>query len=145
MRVRSILAILILLLACALQFWFASAGIFINFILAVLIVFAFFFEIWELIIYILFAILVVNWSPAINVDIIIFGIIPIAAYIFHKLFAWASWVAVPVSIICGFLVLYLFISPATFLGNWVFFAQDLFGALVFGEAAFIVFDRLKIE
>ena len=44
LRLRSILAILILLLACAFQFWFASTGVFINFILATLIVFAFFFE-----------------------------------------------------------------------------------------------------
>ena len=69
LRLRSILAILILLLACAFQFWFASAGVFVNFILATLIVFAFFFDIWELLVFVLFAIFVVNWQPGLSVDI----------------------------------------------------------------------------
>jgi hypothetical protein len=142
-RLRFILAILILLLACSFQFWFASAGMFINFILAALIVFAFFFDIWELLVFVLFAVFVVNWSPAPSVDIIVFGIIPLAAYAFHKVFAWTLWTAIPVAIICGFLLLYLAIAPAAFLGNWEVFLKDLFGGLVFGGLVFLILDRLN--
>jgi hypothetical protein len=144
-RLRSILAILIILLACAFQFWFASAGVFINFILATLIVFAFFFDIWELLVFVLFAIFVVNWSPAISVDIFVFAIIPIAAYAFHKIFAWTAWVAALVAIVVGFILLYLAIAPAAFLASWNLFLIDLFGALIFGGLVFLTLDRLEVK
>jgi hypothetical protein len=144
-RLRSILAILILLLACAFQFWFASAGMFINFILATLIVFAFFFDMWELLVFVLFAIFVINWSPIMSVDIFLFAIIPIAAYAFHKVFAWTAWVAAPVAIVSGFMLLYLAIAPAAFLAHWNVFFIDLFGALIFGGLVFITLDRLEIK
>ena len=145
LRLRSILALLILLLACALQFWFASAGTFIDFILAALIAFAFFFDIWELLVFILFAVLVVNWQPAAGVDIFVFGIIPVAAYAFHKLFALAIWVAVPASIVAGFFLLYLLIAPGTLLGAGELFLMDLFGGLLFGTLTLLTLDRLKVR
>ncbi len=145
MRLRSILAILILLLACALQFWFASAGTFINFILATLIVFAFYIDIWELLVFVLFGIFVVNWQPAVSADIFIFGIIPIAAYAFHKVFAWSVWAAAPAAIVCGFFLLYLAIAPGAFLANAELFSIDVLGGLIFGGLVFFVFDRLKLS
>jgi hypothetical protein len=137
-RLRSILALLILLLACALQFWFASTGVFINFILAALIVFAFYFDFLELLVFVLFAVFVVNWSPIIGTDIFIFSIIPIAAYAFHKVFAWTAWTAAPVAIVCGFFLLYLAVAPAALLANWELFLIDVFGGLVFGGVAFLI-------
>jgi hypothetical protein len=144
-RLRSLLAILILLLACAFQFWFASAGVFINFILATLIVFAFFFDIGELFVFILFAVFVINWQPIMSVDIFVFAIIPIAAYTFHKMFAWTVWTAVPVAIVGGFVLLSLAIAPAAFLANWNLFFVDLLGALIFGGLAFFTLDRLEVK
>jgi hypothetical protein len=143
-RIRSVLAILILLLACALQFWFASANVFVNFILATLIVFAFFFDILELLVYVLFAIFVLNWQPGLNIDVIVFAIIPIVAYAFHRVFSWAAWAAAPLAIVCGFLLLYLAIAPVAFFGNWEFFLIDLFGGLVFGGLVFLTLDRLTV-
>lgn len=145
MRLRFILAILILLFACALQFWFASAGAFVNFILAALIAFAFFFDVWELLVLVLFAVLVVNWQPAPSVDIFVFAIIPIAAFAFHKAFRWSPWAGVPVAIVVGFLLLYLAIAPAMFLADWEPFLTDLFGGLVFGGLVFVTLDRLKLS
>lgn len=142
MRLRFILALLVLLLACALQFWFASVGVFINFILAALIVFAFFFDIWELLIFILFSIFVVNWQPGVSLDIIVFGIIPIAAFAFHKALGWTLFAGIPVAIIVGFLALYLAVAPDAFLGNIIPFLTDIFGGLLFGGGVFFVFDRL---
>ena len=145
MRLRSILAVLILLLACALQFWFASSNVFINFILAALIVFAFFFDIWELLIYILFAILVINWQPGLSIDIFVFGIIPIAAYAFHKALGWTILAAVPIAIICGFFLLYLALAPTAFFAYWKLFFVDLLGGLLFGVLVSFVLDRFKIS
>ena len=144
-RLRSILAFLILLLACAFQFWFASMGVFINCILATLIVFAFFFDIWELLVFVLFAVFVINWSPIISVDIFLFAISPIAAYAFHKVFAWTMWAAAPAAIVCGFILLYLAIAPVAFLANGNLFFIDLFGALIFGGLVFLTLDRLEVK
>lgn len=143
-RAQSILGILILLLACALQFWFASAGVFINFILATLIAFAFFFDIGELLVYVLFAVLVINWEPRVSIDIIVFGLIPIAAYAFHRVFSWSVWAAAPVAIVCGFILLYLAIAPTAFLADGRPLLEDLFGGLLFGSFTFLTLDRLKI-
>ncbi|HUC31207.1 MAG TPA: hypothetical protein VMR99_00755 [Candidatus Paceibacterota bacterium] len=139
MRLKFILAILVLLLACALQFWFAAAGVFINFILGALIVFAFYFDIWELVVFVLFAILVINWQPTPSIDIFVFAIIPIVAYGFYKIFAWTLWAGIPVAIVCGFFLLYLVIAPAAFLSDLVPFLGDILGGLIFGGAvAFIL-------
>lgn len=136
MRLRPLLGLLILFLACALQFWFAAAGVFINFILAALIVFAFFFDIGMLAVFILAAILVINWQPVVGLDVVAFGIIPIAAYAFHKVFSWTMWAAVPAAIISGFILLYLAIAPAMFVANVGTLLLDLFGALIFGGSVF---------
>ncbi|HUC01671.1 MAG TPA: hypothetical protein VMA75_02090 [Candidatus Paceibacterota bacterium] len=144
MRLRFILAILILLLACSLQFWFASANVFVNFILAALIVFAFFFDFWEMLVFVLFAVFVVNWAPAPSVDIVVFGLIPLAAFAFHKAFRWSRWAGAPVAIVAGFLLLYLAIAPAAFLPGWESFLTDLFGGLVFGALVFFTMDRLAL-
>ena len=101
MRLKFILAILLLLLACALQFWFMGAGVFINFILASLIAFAFFFDLLELLVFVLFAVLVLNWQPAASIDIVVFAVIPLAAYAFHKISGWAVWAGIPVAIVLG--------------------------------------------
>ena len=142
MRTRFILALLILLLACALQFWFASAGVFVNFILAALIVFAFFFDVWELVVFVLAAVLIVNWEPAISLDIIVFALIPPAAFIFHKTFAFAPWIAMPASIVAGFAVLYLAIAPASFGARAGLFGTDVLGGLVFAALVFATLERL---
>ncbi len=142
MRIRFILGILILLLACALQFWFASAGMFVNFILAALIVFAFFFDVWELVAFILAAVFIVNWQPGISPDIIVFALIPVAAFVFHKAFALAPWVAMPASIVAGFAVLYLALAPASFVPRIGLFGNDLLGSLVFAALVFGTLERL---
>jgi hypothetical protein len=145
MRIRFVLALLILLFACALQFWFASAGVFINFILAALIVFAFFFDIWELLVFILFAIFVINWQPVASLAIIMFGLIPIAAHAFHRAFAWTVWAGIPTAMVVGFLVLYVTVAPHSFFASGELFLVDLFGSLIFGGLVFFMFERLQFS
>ncbi len=130
-------AILIIMLACGLQFWLASAGIFINLILAALIVFAFFFDAFEMAIFVLFAVFVVNWQPAMSFEIVLFILIPFAAFMFHRIFAWAAWAGIPVMIVCGFLILYVAIAPGAFFGNLPAFFADVAGSLLFAELALV--------
>jgi hypothetical protein len=137
MRTRFILAFLILIFACALQSWFASFNIFIDLILATLIAFAFFFDITELLVFILFGILVINWQPAISIEVILFGIIPLLTFGFYKMFALILWAAVPIAIVVGFLIFYITVAPGMFFANGYQFLMDVFGALIFGEFVFL--------
>jgi hypothetical protein len=54
-------------------------------------------------------------------------------------FAWTLWAGLPVALVCGFLLLYLFIAPAAIIGNGGLFFADVIGGLLFGGAvAFIL-------
>lgn len=142
MRVRFILGVLVLLLACGFQFWFASAGVFVNFILATLIAFAFFFDVWELVVFVLFAVFVINWQPAASIDIILFAIIPIIVHVLRRMFSFAPWIAMPVAVICATLILYIVIAPIASFHAPLLLATDLFGELVFSGLIFATFRRL---
>jgi hypothetical protein len=141
MRIKFIIAFLILIFACVLQSWLASMNIFIDVILASLIAFAFFFDIWELLVFILFSIFVINWQPAFSVEILLFGVIPLITFVARKFFALIPWIAIPVAIFCGFLVMYIVVAPSLFFANWQQFVIDVLGALVFGQLVYLALNR----
>lgn len=143
MKFRLIIAVLILFLSCALQFWLGTAGVFVNLILASLVAFAFFFDFSEMIVFILFAIFVVNWQPAFSIEMALFALIPIAAFVFHKFFAWSAWSGIPVMIVGGFLLLYLVVAPHAFIGNLAVFVLDLIGSLIFGELVLVALKKAE--
>jgi hypothetical protein len=143
MNFRRIIAILILFLACGLQFLLGSAGVFINLILATLVAFAFFFDFFEVVVFILFAIFVINWQPLFSIELAFFVLIPLAAFVFHKFFAWSAWAGIPVMVIGGFLVFYLAIAPGAFLGNFPAFVVDVIGSLLFGELVLVALKRAE--
>ncbi|MDR3581782.1 MAG: hypothetical protein P4L67_00720 [Candidatus Pacebacteria bacterium] len=143
MKFPLVIAILILFLACALQFWLGSAGIFVNLILAALVAFAFFFGIFEMAVFVLFAVFVVNWQPALSIEMALFVLIPLAAFAFRKFFAWSAWAGIPVMIAGGFLVLYLAVAPHTFATNLSVFVLDLVGSLIFGELVLAALKRAE--
>jgi hypothetical protein len=143
MRVRFICAVILLLLACWLQFWFAGLGVSINVIFATLIVCAFFFDIWELVALILVGMLIINWQPALSLELILFALIPLAAFALHHFFDSQPWIAAPVGIICGLLILYVAIAPEIFLPHFIVFCEDVFGSLVWGVVVYSALARLK--
>lgn len=143
MNARLTVAVLLLLLACGLQFWLGSAGIFINFILAALIVCAFFFTFVELLIFILFAVFVVNWAPAPSLAILLFAFIPVVAYFFRRWFNWTPWVGVPVVIVCGFALLYAAVAPSLLWAAPASVMLDVLGGLLFGELAFWAIEKAE--
>ena len=141
MRIKFILALLLLIFACALQAWFASIGVFIDLILATTIIFALFFDIWELLIFVLFSVLVINWQPAFSVEILLFGLIPLIVQGFYRFFGLIAWATAPFAIIFGFLFFYLGVAPTMFLVNIVPFSMDLFGGLIFGTLVYLALGR----
>lgn len=138
---RFILALLFLILAFVMQFWFASFGVFINFILTALITLAFLFDIWDVIFFILAAVFIINWQPAFGVEIFLLAALPLAAYLFNRYSASEPWAANIASIFCGLLIFYLAIAPKIFFAEWKIFLIDLFASIIFGSIVFIALNR----
>jgi hypothetical protein len=139
---RLITAFLILVLAAAIQFWLSGAGIFLNLIFAALIVFAFFFDFWEMALFVLLGVLVVNWQPAPSTEIFLFALIPLIVFALHGVFRSERWATVPIAIVCGLLIFYAVTAPHFLLSNPVAFLEDLFGSLIAGELVFWMMGRI---
>lgn len=138
---RFILALLFLTLAFVMQFWFASFGLFINFILAALITLSFLFDIWDVLFFILAAIFIVNWQPAFSVEIVLFAALPLAAFFINRYSSSEPWAANLACIFFGLLILYLASAPSLFLAEWKIFLTDLVSCLIFGSIVFSALNR----
>lgn len=138
---RFAVAFLFLALAFVLQFWLASAGIFINFIFAALIAFAMLFDIWDVVVFVLLAMLVINWQPAWSPELVLFAILPLAAWALHRYSAWEGWALNLATIAAGLLVLYLALAPGQFLVNGKLFLADLVVSCLFGAVIFAALNR----
>jgi hypothetical protein len=143
MRVRLAVAFLVLVASFTLQFWFASANIFIDFILTALILFAFYFEIWELLVFIFLSFYVVAWAPLFNVEIILFCAIPLLVYTFHKIVALERWAGIPIAVIVGLIVFYAGSAPQFFFSNLIALLLDIFGSLIFAAAVFAIMNKTE--
>ena len=124
-------ALIILFIALALQFFFSSAGIFIDLSFAALIAFAFTFGIWELVPLVLIATFIVNWQPAASIEIAIFALYPVAAHFVYKTIPWEPWLVVPAAIVVGSAILYLSISPVAFVTHLPAFLIDVVAGSLF--------------
>jgi len=127
-------AVAIILLAIFLQLFFASAGWYFNLALATLIAFAFAFDFWELLVLDLFAVFILNWKPAPSFALLSFALIPLAAFVFHKVVHSERWMGVLVAIIIGFITFYLVVEQVSFLSDSIVFLGDLAVGLIVGEA-----------
>jgi hypothetical protein len=139
---RLIIALLILVLASGVQFWLASGGVLFNLIFTTLIVFAFFFDFWEMAVFVLFGVLVVNWQPAMSVEIFLFALLPLLAFAFRNVFRSQRWATIPIAIAVGLLVFYLIVAPRFLLGSPVAFLEDLIGDLIAGGLVFLAMRRI---
>lgn len=124
----------ILFLALFVEIVLASVGFHFSLALAVLIAFAFILNFWELLILDLIAVFILNWQPTPSAALLIFALIPLAAFAFYKLTHWHGWTGVLVAIIVGFLLFYIGAAPTLFLENLPTFLLDLIIGLLVGEA-----------
>lgn len=141
MTLTFLAGLIMLVITLALQAWFATSGIFLNFSFAALISFAFVFEFWELLLLVLLAVFVVNWQPAVSVEILVFALYPVAVYFFRKMLMVQHWVVAPAMIVIGFLVLYLFVAPRMLFADLPSFLLDVASGLVIGALIFFPIRR----
>jgi hypothetical protein len=143
MRYRLVAAILLFLIACVVQFSLASAGISIDLVLAALIAFAFFFSFLEVLVFVLCGVFLMNWQPGFSFEMLIFAALPLAAFFFHRAFAWAPWAGIPVMTVCGFAAFYALIAPSLFVIDPAKIVLDVVGSLIFGEITLAALNRAE--
>jgi hypothetical protein len=140
--IRLAIALLILILASGVQFWLAGGGIFFNLIFTTLIVFAFFFDFWEMAFFVLFGVLVVNWQPAMSVEIFLFAFLPLLTFALHNVFRSQRWITIPIAIVVELSIFYAASAPHFLLTNPAAFLEDLFVSLLAGGLVFLALMRV---
>ena len=143
MHYRFFVGIVVILVACVLEFFFASAGLFLNFILASLIVSAFLFIFWELAVLVLIAIFLVQWAPAPSATLIVFAVIPFAAWAFRRIFSLRPAAGIPCMIVCGLAVFYLVGASSFSLSLLGMFFIDIVVSLIFGGLVFAALTQAE--
>ena len=134
MTLKFLAGFIVLLIALILQFWFAWAGVPIDFSFAALIAFAFIFDLSQLVVLILFAMFVLNWQAAASPEILVIAFFPAAAYFCRDLIHWEPWIQALGTIIFGFVVLSLAADYHAFHPESIL--VDACGALLFVAAVF---------
>lgn len=136
LRFLSILAIVLLVLVV--QFALASAGFHLNLVLAVLIALAFVSDFWELAFFVLLSVFLLNWKPTASGTMILFTLIPFAAFTFQKLVRSQAWIGNLIAIFVGFLIFYFAPTPTMFLANVMPFLMDVVVGLLLGEIVLLL-------
>lgn len=126
-------AILVFALAIMLQLWFSPGGMRGDFVLAALIVFAFLFEFWELIFFILLGIFFLNPSLGPNIGMFMLAIVPLAAYFVRRRFSLDPWLGAAAGVAIGAIVFYAVVAPMAAFHAVGFLLLDILACVLFGE------------
>ena len=146
MTMRFLTSLTIFAIACILQFLFVPVGITINFIFATLIAFSFVFsgygiELLEFIFFILASIFLMNWLPVPSFALAAFAAIPVIIYFIRTALPWEAWTGIIVSLLSGFVLLYLVTAPRFIIADTQSFIIDLLTGIGSGLLVFLCMDR----
>jgi hypothetical protein len=131
--IRLLLGFLTLLAALALQFWLVPFGVHADLAFTALIAFAFVFNVWELAIFVLFSVFILNWQPGLSTDIIALAAIPFIIFIIQRWLHVTRWIGGMVAIAVSLLVLYLVIAPTMIISSFSSFFLDVILCLAAGQ------------
>lgn len=126
-------AILVFLFAVALQLWFAPGGVRGDFALAAMIVFAFLFDLWPLVLFSLFGVFLLNPSLHPSLAALMLIVVPLSVFFFRKRFSLDPWLGVPISILLGIGIFYVVIAPFAVLYFFWPLVLDIAVCALFGE------------
>ncbi len=131
--IKYLSAVLIFVLAFMLQLWFAPGGMRGDFVLAALVVFAFLFDFWELVIFILLGIFLLNLPLYSKIAAVLFVAIPLAVYFMRRRFPLHQWFGVVAGIVGGIVIFYAVAAPVVAWHAAGFLLIDIFACVIFGE------------
>jgi hypothetical protein len=106
------LAIVLVLLALFTQLFLASAGWHYNLTFAALIAAASALDLAELLVCDLLAVFLLNWEPRVNVALLLFAVIPLAAWVFKRVTRSRGWAGNLAALASGFLLFYAITAPS---------------------------------
>lgn len=126
-------AIVVFLLAVALQLWFAPGGMRGDFVLAVLIVFAFLFDAWIVAFFSVAAAFLLDPASRPGVELSMFLAVPFAIFFLRRKFFLDPWLSIPIGIVLGIGALYAVVAPAAMPHSLPRLALDAVICALFGE------------
>jgi len=126
-------ATLVLLLAVMFQLWFTPGGAHGDFVLATLIVFAFLFEFWELILFVLLGVFIMNSSVHPDTTMLMLVIIPLGAYVARRYFSLDPWLGAAAGIAVGVIIFYAVVAPIAAVHAIGLLVFDILISALFGE------------
>lgn len=139
-------AILFIVLALFLQFASGAIfGIWVSFVLATLVVSAFFLNIWKFLSADLAAVYLLSWRPDFSWEIAAVFCLPLAAWQLRETLPYKQWLTAVVFISASFLLLYLFFGLEILMARQAIFAADLALGLLYGAFVFIVLRRIALR
>jgi hypothetical protein len=130
-------ATLVFLLAVMLQLWFAPGGMRGDFVLAVLIVFSFVFEFWELLIFVLLAAFLMNAAFHPDLAVLMLVLVPLAVFAVRRRFSLDPWLGIPAVIAVGIVLFYAVTAPVAALHAIGFLLIDILICILFGELVLV--------
>lgn len=137
MSLKFLPAFIFLILGIFLQLFLGGvSGVWINFVLAALVVAAFSVNFLELLVLILSAIFVLNWQPAFSLEMALYALLPAFILWLRKFFPLKPWIGIPIAIFLCLLTFYLIIGARFIIAVPAVFLWDLVGGLAFGATFF---------
>lgn len=130
-----------LFVALTLEFKAGQAfGYSIDAALVVLLVGTAFLGFWELIALVVLSIVLLNWQPAVSLELIVFALIPCAAFVAKSVLPWRSWLNSFVITLGGVAAFYFLLDPGFVARNFSLWSVILFADLVLGLFVFWALD-----
>lgn len=139
---RLALGLIIIALAAFIQIVCASWGTPFDLVLVTLIVASFFFSFFELLILSLWGAALLQWSPAIGLELILTLIIPLVIFGLRLLFPWKGWFSFFLTGVLGIFAFNIATSGTVPFHFWGVFAGDIFITMIYGTIIFSIFQSL---
>ncbi len=135
--------ILIIIFSAVLEQKLLIFGIGFNFLLASLIILPLFTSYLEITFLSLLGILLINYKPELNIEIIFLFLLPQLIYFISKKFKWENWFASVIFLVCG-IILFYFVINFHFIFTFPFyFVYDFIASFIFGMLLFLMLKNLK--
>ncbi len=114
-----------------------------DFVLAALIVSAFFLGFPQLVFVVLLSTLAINWQPILSYEILILVLWPILVYFLNRFFPGKAWFNSLIMTALGIFILYASVIFGNFFDSFSLIALDVSVCLVFSFIIFNLFEKLK--
>jgi|SRR3989344_2249300 len=136
-RSRIIAAVLLVSIGIFLEIWIGDIrSVWISCVLAALISLSFILSLPEILCVTLFALFALNWQPAISLELIILGALPIVSFLIRKWLPLEPWIGSILLSFTGIMVLYLALDLDFIIRNPSLFAADILLSLAYSTIVF---------